>query len=429
MTRGKFQSLQSKLAKCLVEWDDCHKSQAVKEVLIKAIAQAIPVYVMSVFKLPFSLCDELTKMIRRYWWGAENGKRKTHWVSWDIMMRPKEYGGVGFRDMRLFNQALLARQAWRLIQCQDTLCAQLLKAKYYPNGSIIDTVFSGNSSSTWNAIAYGRELLKKGVIWRVGNGANIRVWRDPWIPRDAMHTPKTPQGRCRFRWVADFLQPDGSWNLARLQQYFIQEDVDEICKLKPSSRNEMDFIAWHPEKRGVFTVKSAYQLALKGSEQFQNQGAISARPDGQRPGWKVIWGCSVPPKVKILAWKICRNAISTHTNLARRSLPVSRQCPICGLEEEDSFHVFMRCPHAQQLWEAMEEVWPLPSKEVRKHTGKEWLLHMLHNIPSDQRVTTLMILWRIWHAHNEMTHNKPCPSIEGSRRFLVSYVNSLRLIK
>jgi hypothetical protein len=233
MTRGKFQSLQSKLAKCLVEWDDCHKSQAVKEVLIKAIAQAIPVYVMSVFKLPFSLCDELTKMIRRYWWGAENGKRKTHWVSWDIMMRPKEYGGVGFRDMRLFNQALLARQAWRLIQCQDTLCAQLLKAKYYPNGSIIDTVFSGNSSSTWNAIAYGLELLKKGVIWRVGNGANIHVWRDPWIPRDAMHTPKTPQGRCRFRWVADFLQTDGSWNLARLQQYFIQEDVDEICKLKP----------------------------------------------------------------------------------------------------------------------------------------------------------------------------------------------------
>jgi hypothetical protein len=49
-----------------VEWDDSHKSQAAKEVLIKAIAQSIPVYVMSVFKLPLGLCDELTKMIRRY---------------------------------------------------------------------------------------------------------------------------------------------------------------------------------------------------------------------------------------------------------------------------------------------------------------------------------------------------------------------------
>jgi hypothetical protein len=139
MCNGKFPSLHAKLAKCLVEWDDNHKSQAAKEVRIKAIAQAIPVYVMSVFKLPLGLCDELTKMIRRYWWGTENGKRKTHWVAWDIMLRPKAYGGIGFRDMRLFNQALLARQAWRLIQCPDTLCAQILKAKYYPSGSIVDT--------------------------------------------------------------------------------------------------------------------------------------------------------------------------------------------------------------------------------------------------------------------------------------------------
>jgi hypothetical protein len=175
MSRGKFQSLQAKLAKCLIEWDDTHKSQAAKEVLIKAVAQAIPLYVMSVFKLPFGMCDELTRMIRRYWWGAENGRRKTHWVAWDIMLRPKDYGGVGFRDMRLFNQALLARQAWRLLQHPETLCARILKAKYYPNGFLLDTVFSGNGSSTWHAIEYGLELLKQGVIWRVGNGSNIRI--------------------------------------------------------------------------------------------------------------------------------------------------------------------------------------------------------------------------------------------------------------
>ncbi|KAM0909255.1 hypothetical protein ACQ4PT_014931 [Festuca glaucescens] len=158
MSSGKFQSLQAKLAKCLVEWDDNHKSQAAKEVLIKAIAQSILVYVMSVFKLPFGLCDELTRMIRR--------------------------------DMRLFNQALLTRQAWKLIQYPNTLCAQILKAKYFPNGSLIDTVFTGNGSSTWHAIEHGLQLLMQGVIWRVGNGAQIRAWRDPWIPRDSGYLPR-----------------------------------------------------------------------------------------------------------------------------------------------------------------------------------------------------------------------------------------------
>jgi hypothetical protein len=182
MLRDKFESLQTKFSKCLVKWDDNHKSRAAKEVLTKSIAQAIPVYVMSVFKLPLGLCDELMRMIRRYWWGAENGRRKTHWISWDIMLRPKDYGGVGFRGMRIFNQALLARQAWRVLQYPDTLYAQILKAKYYPNGLLLDIVFSGNGSSTWHEIEYGLELLKKGVIWRVGNGATIRAWRDPWIP-------------------------------------------------------------------------------------------------------------------------------------------------------------------------------------------------------------------------------------------------------
>jgi hypothetical protein len=294
MNSGKFQSLQAKLAKCLVEWDDNHKSQAAKEVLIKAIAQAIPVYVMSVFKLPAGLCDELTSMIRRYWWGAKNGKRKTHWIAWDVMLRPKSHGGVGFRDMRLFNQALLARQAWRLLQFPDTLCAQVLKAKYYPNGFLTDTVFTGNGSSTWHAIEHGLELLKQGVIWRVGNGASIRAWRDPWIPSPASHTPTSDRGRCRYRWVAYFLLPQGTWNVQPLQQYFNPDVIAEILKNKPSSRNEPDFIAWSREKRGNFTVKSAYLLGMDRHMKEQSHGATSRRLDGERPSWKIIWDCPCP---------------------------------------------------------------------------------------------------------------------------------------
>jgi hypothetical protein len=194
MNKEKFQSLQSALAGKLVEWDDNYLTQVAKEILIKAIAQALPVYVMGVFKLPYGLCDELVQMIRDYWWGKEDGKRKMHWISWDSMLRPKSCGGLGFRDLRIFNQALLARQVWRLIQFPNTLCALILKAKYFPNGSLLDTVFSSNKSATWSAIEHGLQLFKRGVIWRVGTGSNIRAWRDPWIPRSTCYTPIYKEG-------------------------------------------------------------------------------------------------------------------------------------------------------------------------------------------------------------------------------------------
>ena len=129
MTKGKFQNLQAKLTKRLFSFDG-HPTQVGKEILIKSVAQVIPNYLMSVFKLPLGVCDDLNRMIRNYFWGAEKGKRKTHWYAWDKITRPKCQGGLGFKDFRLFNQALLARQAWRLLAYPDSLCARLLKTKY-----------------------------------------------------------------------------------------------------------------------------------------------------------------------------------------------------------------------------------------------------------------------------------------------------------
>jgi hypothetical protein len=218
-------------------------------------------------------------MIRNFWWGADNGQRKAHCIAWEKLLRPKDRGGIGFKDLRLFNQALLARQAWRLIQFPESLCAQLLKAKYYPSGNLIDTVFAGNASSTWQAIEYGLQLLKKGLIWRVGNGAQIRAWRDPWIPRGD-YKAVAPRRCCRYRWVSDFLRPDGTWDEQRVAHFFAAEDATEILKIKASTRNDADFLAWAPEKQGIYSVRSAYRLALEEQMQMKGLESTSTRPQG-----------------------------------------------------------------------------------------------------------------------------------------------------
>ena len=65
--KSTFNSVKDKLRKKLAGWKGKLLSKTGKEVLIKVVAQAIPTYTMSVFKLPKSLCEDLTSMIRNFW--------------------------------------------------------------------------------------------------------------------------------------------------------------------------------------------------------------------------------------------------------------------------------------------------------------------------------------------------------------------------
>ena len=56
-------------------------------------------------------------------------------------------GGMGFHDLYLFNMAMLARQAWRLLTSPDTLCGNVLKMKYFPNMSILQCTTIGTPAS------------------------------------------------------------------------------------------------------------------------------------------------------------------------------------------------------------------------------------------------------------------------------------------
>jgi hypothetical protein len=134
---GAFKYIKESIWKRIQGWLERLLSAGGKDVLIKSIAQAVPIFSMACFKLPRGLCLHINKMIRKFWWGSREGERKPSWVSWRDMCQPKNMGGLGFRDIELFNLALLAKQGWRLLQNPDSLSARVLKARYYPDSTVL----------------------------------------------------------------------------------------------------------------------------------------------------------------------------------------------------------------------------------------------------------------------------------------------------
>ena len=77
---------------------------------------------------------------------------------------PKGKGGMGFRDLQSFNLAMLAKQVWRLLREPESLCAQVLRARYYPDGKLLNARMKGGSSYTWQSVLAGLYCFKLGYI-------------------------------------------------------------------------------------------------------------------------------------------------------------------------------------------------------------------------------------------------------------------------
>lgn len=96
--KAQFKGLADRVWNRVQGWEGKILSRAGKETLIKAI----PTYTMSVFQLPVSICDEINRSLARFW-GGKTGGKGIHWRSWEKMCRPKHEGGMGFRELQIFN--------------------------------------------------------------------------------------------------------------------------------------------------------------------------------------------------------------------------------------------------------------------------------------------------------------------------------------
>jgi hypothetical protein len=234
---GAFKYLKDRVWNKVQGWIEQTLSAGGKEVLIKSVAQAIPTYTMGCFRLPRGLCEHINSLLRKFWWGSKRGERKTSWVAWGKIVQPKYMGGLGFRDIEMFILALLARQAWRLLIRPQSICSQILKAVYFPSSELLNASIGNNPSKTWRAICDGIDVLKQGLIKRIGDGESTQIWGCNWIPRTGMYKPlssKQPNPPTRVCELIDHTSM--TWNTDIVRHYFSPMDSKAILQIPLSLR-------------------------------------------------------------------------------------------------------------------------------------------------------------------------------------------------
>ena len=167
-----------------------------------------------------------------------------------------------------------------------------------------------------------------------------------------------------------------------------------------------DTLAWHFDRRGLFTVKSAYHVLDDEKERLQTRqrgqsSSDSSSMDQTGTFWRKLWKSSwCPPRVKHFMWRMAQNSLHLKMNIQTRGVKLDTRCPVCNRLDEDGGHCFLKCKFVRRCW-----------LELRLESARQRLLlrpstmefaQELLLLKEDERLKTTIFLWKWWCARNKI---------------------------
>uniref|UniRef100_A0A803PUK7 Reverse transcriptase domain-containing protein n=1 Tax=Cannabis sativa TaxID=3483 RepID=A0A803PUK7_CANSA len=395
--------LKDKMQKRIQSWDGKFLSRAGKEVMIKSVVKSLPNYAMNVFLLSKNTCKQMETLMNRFWWQSKSKNSKgIHWKSWKNLSKSKSKGGMGFRNLRDFNLALLGKQGWRILVNHNSLVGRIFKARYFPTTSFFNSELGGNPSFIWPSLFETKNLLLADYRCFIGTGSSVSILNDPWLPAKNDGFIHSSHPALYNQFVSSLLKPDAKeWDTDIFNDLLDERDRDLVLQLQISPSASEDHWYWLKERTGIYTVlKTAYhQLQqLKG-----NWG-----DDPLSIFWNSLWQLPLPPRVKDLFWRACSSCLPTKVQLQTRHVAIDSTCSLCHSSPETSLHLFVNCSFAQNcLRKALGS-----ARDSVEHTFADWFYHGLSHWTASEIKTISMLCWALWRRRNDLIWNNTQPSVD-----------------
>ncbi|KAM6544160.1 hypothetical protein CsatB_008607 [Cannabis sativa] len=386
--------LKERMKSRINSWEGKFLSRAGKEVLIKSVVQSLPSYAMNVFLFPIGTCKELERLMASFWWKSNNSNGNgsgISWMSWDRMTKHKVEGGMGFRNLRDFNLAMLGKQGWRLLFRHDSLASKVFKA-----------ILS-------KCIYAAKDTVKLGLRKRIGAGLTVQITSDPWLPTlDKCYPSPTVPGLENFTVNCLFQIGQQRWDSDVVCDLFTPTEAAIILGIPISQAGGEDSWYWLAESNGFYSVRSAYKLL-----QAQKQQADAPQTS---QFWKRLWELKVPPKTKDLVWRASSNCLATKANLCIKKVLVDNLCPMCGVFAETEVHLLVSCPFAWACWEFSGT----STADRDSSSLLSWMEASANSANKEELGKIVVLCWAIWSARNDLIWHQRVRTV----RDVVVFANS-----
>ncbi|GJY01404.1 RNA-directed DNA polymerase, eukaryota, reverse transcriptase zinc-binding domain protein [Tanacetum coccineum] len=339
--------------------------------LLKAVLGSMPIYHMSIFKVPMKVLQRMESIRSRFFSGVDLNSKKSIWVKWSKVLCSKEKGGLGVSSLYALNRALMCKWVWRFTTQKNLLWTRVIKAIHGEDGKN-GSGFKVGYKSIWRSILQEVETLKiKGIHLnnfmqkKLGNGADTYFWEDLWhgdmvlkqrYPRlYALEVKKTVD-------VASKLSQENlTWSFRRAPRSGVEQD-------------QLTDLTTYVEGVVLGVTPDRWYWTLDGSGEFSVASARKVIDDNRFPevSTQTRWIKAVPIKVNIHAWKVRMDCLPTRLNISRRGIDIpSILCPVCGSVTESSSHLFFDCLVAKDNFRKICRWWEVDFMEV--HTFDEWV--------------------------------------------------------
>ena len=278
-------------------------------------------------------------MINNFWWGQKVNERKISYVAWDKMCNPKAIGGMGFRDLKAFKLALLAKQGWRLLLNTSSLLHQVFKAKYFADMSFLDAQLGKKPSFAWRSIMVAKNVLIDGLRWSIGDGESIHIQNEKWHPTPETFKVMSPRRIIdgREHVLALIGREMGCWKSKLTKELFLPHEANSILAIPLTQVQVPDSLVQTVIANGVFSIRSAYHISHKAL--MKKEGGECSDSSKMKCIWKTVWKLKCPNKIKNFIWQLCKDILPINVKLRKRKILVPIDCDLCGGVESNG-HVF-----------------------------------------------------------------------------------------